>query len=85
MHPNGVTCSKAGGITRSSFADGEMVFMDNPNEFAPVSESAYCGAGNVHTILVHTSPITKVSRHAVSHSVVRRRSCSHVCGPSELQ
>jgi hypothetical protein len=35
---------------------GEMVFMDNPNEFSPVSESAYCGAGNVHTILLHTSP-----------------------------
>ena len=35
---------------------GEMVYMDNPNEFSPVSESAYCGAGNVHTILLHTSP-----------------------------
>ena len=34
--------------------------MDNPNEFAPVSESAYCGAGNVHTILLHTSPLTRV-------------------------
>lgn len=34
--------------------------MDNPNEFAPVSESAYCGAGNVHTILLHTSPSSKV-------------------------
>ena len=39
---------------------GEMVFMDNPNEFAPVSESAYCGAGNVHTVLLHTSPLSKV-------------------------
>jgi hypothetical protein len=39
---------------------GEMVYMDNPNEFSPVSESAYCGAGNVHTILLHTSPSTKL-------------------------
>ena len=37
-----------------------MVYMDNPNEFSPVSESAYCGAGNVHTILLHTSPSSKV-------------------------
>jgi alpha-L-fucosidase 2 len=34
--------------------------MANPNEFSPVSESAYCGAGNVHTILLHTSPSSKV-------------------------
>ena len=27
------------------FTDGEMVYMDNPNEFSPVSESAYCVAG----------------------------------------
>ena len=40
--------------------DGEMVYMDNPNEFSPVSESAYCVAGNVHTILLHTSPISKL-------------------------
>lgn len=39
---------------------GEMVYMDNPNEFSPVSESAYCGAGNVHTILLHTSPSSKL-------------------------
>ena len=34
--------------------------MDNPNEFSPVSESAYCVAGNVHTILLHTSPLSHV-------------------------
>lgn len=30
-----------------------MVYMDHPDEFAPVSESAYCGAGVVHTMLLH--------------------------------
>eukprot|EP00041_Stephanoeca_diplocostata_P027165 m.745089 g.745089 ORF g.745089 m.745089 type:complete len:1294 (+) comp23125_c1_seq4:39-3920(+) len=33
---------------------GEMVYQDHPDEFAPVSESAYCGAGVVHTMLLHS-------------------------------
>jgi len=39
---------------------GEMVYMNQPGEFSPVSESAYCGAGSIHTMLMHTNPITKV-------------------------
>ena len=34
---------------------GEMVFFHHPDEFCPVSESAYCGAGSVHTMLLHTT------------------------------
>ena len=34
---------------------GEMVFQAHPNEFSPVSESAYCGAGVLHTMLMHTT------------------------------
>ena len=33
---------------------GEMVYQAHPNEFSPVSESAYCGAGVVHTLLLHS-------------------------------
>jgi hypothetical protein len=39
---------------------GEMVFQAHPGEFSPVAESAYCGAGVLHTMLVHTDPKTKV-------------------------
>jgi len=35
---------------------GEMVYQDQPGEFSPVSESAYCGAGVVHTLLLHSRP-----------------------------
>lgn len=34
---------------------GEMVYFHHPDEFCPVSESAYCGAGSVHTMLLHTT------------------------------
>jgi hypothetical protein len=33
-----------------------MVYQGNPGEFSPVSESAYCGAGVVHTMLLHSVP-----------------------------
>ena len=36
---------------------GEMVFQSNPGEFAPVSESAYCGAGNLHEFFIHSRNI----------------------------
>ena len=36
---------------------GEMVYMNHPDEFCPVSESAYCGAGNIHTMLIHTTTV----------------------------
>ena len=39
---------------------GEMVYMSHPNEFSPVAESAYCGAGVLHTMLLHTDSITGV-------------------------
>ena len=32
-----------------------MVYFHHPDEFCPVSESAYCGAGSVHTMLLHTT------------------------------
>lgn len=32
------------------------MYQAHPNEFSPVSESAYCGAGVVNTILLHTNP-----------------------------
>ena len=32
-----------------------MVYFHRPDEFCPVSESASCGAGSVHTMLLHTS------------------------------
>jgi len=35
---------------------GELVYFAHPDEFAPVAESAYCGAGSLHTMLLHTSP-----------------------------
>lgn len=34
---------------------GEMVYQNNPGMFSPVSESAYCIAGSLHTILLHTA------------------------------
>ena len=34
---------------------GEMVYFHHPDEFCPVSESAYCGAGSIHTMLMHTN------------------------------
>ena len=39
---------------------GEMVYQAHPNEFSPVGESAYCGAGVIHTMYLHTNPATKV-------------------------
>jgi hypothetical protein len=36
------------------------VYQSNPDEFSPVSESAYCGAGVMHTMLLHTSPASGV-------------------------
>jgi hypothetical protein len=39
---------------------GELVYQSHPNEFSPVSESAYCGAGSLHTMLLHTSTKTGV-------------------------
>ena len=39
---------------------GEMVYQSNPSEFAPVAESAYCGAGVAHTMLLHTNAATGV-------------------------
>jgi hypothetical protein len=32
-----------------------MVYFHHPDEFCPVSESAYCGAGSLHTMLLHTT------------------------------
>ena len=32
-----------------------MVYFHHPDEFCPVSESAYCGAGSIHTMLLHTA------------------------------
>ena len=39
---------------------GEMVYQSHPNEFSPVSESAYCGARVLQTMLLHTNPATKL-------------------------
>lgn len=39
---------------------GEMVYFHHPDEFCPVSESAYCGAGSIHTLLLHASPLSGV-------------------------
>ena len=33
---------------------GEMVWQWSPSEFAPVAESAYCGAGALHEMLLRT-------------------------------
>mmetsp|Transcript_164734 Transcript_164734/g.528496 ORF Transcript_164734/g.528496 Transcript_164734/m.528496 type:complete len:965 (-) Transcript_164734:486-3380(-) len=41
---------------------GELVYFTHPNMFAPVAESAYCGAASLHTMLLHTSPQTGVLR-----------------------
>ena len=37
-----------------------MVYQDNPGEFAPVAESAYCSAGVLHVMLLHTDAATGV-------------------------
>jgi hypothetical protein len=37
---------------------GEMVYFHHPDEFCPVSESGYCGAGSLHTMLLHTTTAT---------------------------
>lgn len=34
---------------------GEEVYFTHPDMFSPVSESAYCGVGTLHTMLLHTS------------------------------
>jgi hypothetical protein len=39
---------------------GEMVYQSHPNEFSPVSESAYCAAGVLHTMLLHTNVKTGI-------------------------
>lgn len=35
---------------------GEYVYMEKVDMFSPVSESAYCSAGALHTMLAHTDP-----------------------------
>ena len=37
-----------------------MVYQSNPGEFAPVAESAYCGAGVLHAMLLHTDSASEV-------------------------
>eukprot|EP00658_Telonema_sp_P-2_P046191 TRINITY_DN3430_c0_g1_i10.p1 TRINITY_DN3430_c0_g1~~TRINITY_DN3430_c0_g1_i10.p1 ORF type:complete len:700 (-),score=109.31 TRINITY_DN3430_c0_g1_i10:79-2070(-) len=41
---------------------GEMVYQSHPDEFSPVSESAYCGAAVLNTMLLHTDPQSRVLR-----------------------
>lgn len=45
---------------------GEMVFQSSPGEFAPVAESAYCGVGVAHTMLLHSVPSSSSSSSAAA-------------------